>query len=458
MKMNIITTLCRLTLSMETVTTQHAYRTLNLSNSEIVIINNSVFEGSIESTSMSIDTTNMTMINDSVMQSVNISSQIINVDRILYLYGAPPLILFCLISIVINIKVLMCVFWIRRPLSPTLYISLSLAGADAFSSSVLGIGLILNSFIPIGLGIKLKGMDCFLLALEVVRLGGVIITVFHLMALAVNHYLGILRPLHYLSILTYRNTTILLVLLWVLPISFFALYFNLIENDGFQSEECKNNVFLFHKQFRMLFSSLFFGPFVLMVCIYVHIFCIVKKHQATRLRFRRAGSSTRARVSEALRSNSRQMARNVKAIHTTLYILGSFVIGWMPGVIMYMLVCNDCVLQLNGVSPRVVFFIYAIINGLIILKTLVNPIIYAARMHEIKLATRRMHDACCGWSKLTHFTTDRGINRIYSSEESRHSQSKTSRLFHNMSVRKARNGSTYTCAGYNIHEYGNTPV
>ncbi|XP_036150264.1 trace amine-associated receptor 4-like [Monomorium pharaonis] len=271
---------------------------------------------------MSIEITNMIMINDSMTQSVNISNQIRNVDRILYLYGAPPLILFCIISIIVNIKVLISVFWIRRPLSPTLYISLSLAGADAFSSSVLSIGLVMNSFIPIGLGIQLKGMDCFLLALEVVRLGGVIITVFHLTALAVNHYLGILKPLHYLSILTYKNTTILLVLLWMLPISFFALYFNLIENDGFQSEECKNSMFLFHKQFRMLFSSLFFGPFILMVCIYIHIFCIVKRHQAMRLRFHRAGSSVRARALEALRSNSRQMARNVKAIHTTLYILG----------------------------------------------------------------------------------------------------------------------------------------
>ncbi|XP_011877478.1 PREDICTED: trace amine-associated receptor 4-like isoform X1 [Vollenhovia emeryi] len=439
----------------ETVTTQRAHSTLNLSIPDIATVNSLVFEELMESTSISTGPTNVTMINESMTQ--NNSSQIGSADGILYLYGVPPLILFCVISVVVNIKVLMSVFWIRRPLSPTLYISLSLAGADAFSSSVLGIGLVLNSFIPNGLEIKLKDMDCFLLALEVVRLGGVIITVFHLMALAINHYLGILRPLHYLTILTYRNTTILLVLLWVLPISFFALYFNLIENDGFQSEGCRTHTFLSHKQFRTLFSSLFFGPFALMICIYVHIFYIVKRHQATRLRFRRAGSSARARASEALRSNSRQMARNVKAIHTTLYILGSFVIGWMPGVTMYMLVCNDCVLQLRGVSARVMFFIYAIINGLIILKTLVNPIIYAARMHEIKIAMRRMHDAFCGCSKLTRFTTNRGISRIiYSSEESR--QSRTSRMFQNMSIRKGRNGSTYTCTGYNIHEYGNTPV
>ncbi|TGZ54498.1 Uncharacterized protein DBV15_10071, partial [Temnothorax longispinosus] len=174
----------------ETVTIRRAYSMLNLSIPDIATVNSSVFEGSIESTSVSIESRNVTMINESATQSVNISSQIENVDGILYLYGTPPLILFCIISIVVNIKVLMSVFWIRRPLSPTLYISLSLAG--------------------------------------------------------------------------------------------------------------------------------------------------------------------------------------------------SFVIGWMPGVMMYMLVCNNCVLQLNGVSARGMFLIYATINGLIILKTLVNPIIYAARMHEIK--------------------------------------------------------------------------
>lgn len=82
----------------------------------------------MKSMSMSIDSTNMIIINESAAQSANISNQIGNVDGVLYLYGTPPLILFCVISIAVNIKVLISVFWIRRPLSPTLYISLSLAG------------------------------------------------------------------------------------------------------------------------------------------------------------------------------------------------------------------------------------------------------------------------------------------------------------------------------------------
>ncbi|XP_025266717.1 trace amine-associated receptor 2-like [Camponotus floridanus] len=404
--------------------------------------------------------TNM-IFNESTAQVANMSNQIDRTDNVLYMYGVPLLIFFCVISVAVNIKVLISAFWIKRPISPTLYISLSLAGADAFTSSVLGAGLLMNSLIPNGLEIKLIGVDCFLLVLEVVRLGGVIITVFHLMALAVNHYLGILRPLHYLSILTYKNTTTLLILLWVLPISFFAVYFNVVEGDGFQSKECKESTFLAHKKFRMLFSCLFFVPFGLMVCIYIHIFCIVKKHQATRMRFRTAGFSIRRRTAEAMRNSSNHMTRNVKAIHTTLYILGSFLIGWMPAVIIFMLVCIDCMFQLN-VSKQIEFLIYAVINGLIILKTLINPIIYAARMHEIKVATRRMHNAFCEWITLNHFTTNRGISRMYSSEESKQSQSRTGttgcQLFHNLSVRKARNGSTYICTGNNAQEYGNTLV
>ncbi|EGI65791.1 hypothetical protein G5I_05697 [Acromyrmex echinatior] len=152
-------------------------------------------------------------------QSEITSSEIKNI-KILYLYGVSLLMLFCVISIIVNIKILITTFWIKCPLSPTLYISLSLTGADAFSSFFLGIELLLNSFIPIGLGIELKG---------------------------------------------------------------------------------------------------------------------------------------------------------------------SFVVGWMPAVITFVLVCDDCILQLNRVSARVIFFIHVINNGLIILKTLVNPIIYAAQMDEIKV-------------------------------------------------------------------------
>lgn len=51
---------------------------------------------------------------------------------------------------------------------------------------------------------------CSVMALEVIRLAAVIVTVLHLLALAINHYIGIARPLHYAGILNFRlNVSIL---------------------------------------------------------------------------------------------------------------------------------------------------------------------------------------------------------------------------------------------------------
>jgi melanocortin 2 receptor len=157
--------------------------------------------------------------------------------RIMYKYTVPALLTFCIISLAINVRILISIYWIRRPLSPTLHISLSLAGADAYTSLILATGLVVNSLLPVGLGIKFEN-ECFALFLETQRLGGVIVVVAHLLALACNHYLGILRPLHYLSIMTHRNTTICIVLLWVLPIAYFVVYFSSVDGEGFQSQNC----------------------------------------------------------------------------------------------------------------------------------------------------------------------------------------------------------------------------
>lgn len=48
-----------------------------------------------------------------------------------YIVITSVLILLCIVAVVINVRILICVRWIRRPLSPTLHISLSLALADA---------------------------------------------------------------------------------------------------------------------------------------------------------------------------------------------------------------------------------------------------------------------------------------------------------------------------------------
>ncbi|PSN54542.1 hypothetical protein C0J52_07093 [Blattella germanica] len=336
-------------------------------------------------------------LNDSNTTNTNISSTQIDMKS-LYLYTIPALLIFCIISIAYNIRILISIYWIRRPLTPTLHISLSLAGADSYTSFAFGIGLVINSLLPIGFNIRSQSM-CFAMFVETQRLAGVIITVAHLLTLAFNHYLGILKPLHYLSIMTHRNTTACISLLWILPITFFIVYFSSVEGEGFQSQYCLEYGFIQRLKFRSMFSVLFFVPLGLMIFIYLHIFIIVREHQVNRERWSQInhGGSRHQNpnANNAHNSNQQQMVKNVKAVYTTLFILGSFAVGWLPAVLGNILYCNDCVFKLRTFDKIVEFGIFTTLNFLIIVKTLLNPIIYAARMQEIKMAIPRMHASLC---------------------------------------------------------------
>jgi hypothetical protein len=156
-----------------------------------------------------------------------------------------------------------------------------------------------------------------------------------------------------------------------------------------------------HLKFRALFSVLFFAPLLLMFVIYMHIFSIVRRHQVNRLRFSQISHGSRhtsgtsahgpSGTGTGTGTSGQHMTRSVKAIHTTLFILGSYIVGWMPAVLSYLLFCEDCLLHFNTFNKFAMFFIYTMVNLLIIFKTLLNPIIYAARMHEIKVRSNRRH-------------------------------------------------------------------
>jgi hypothetical protein len=153
----------------------------------------------------------------------------------------------------------------------------------------------------------------------------------------------------------------------------------------FQTPSVCAHSFMLRLKFRAVFSALFFAPLVLMFVIYMHIFSIVRRHQVNRLRLSQLSHGSRHHGSAG--STNQQMTRSVKAIHTTLFILGSYIVGWMPAVLSYLLFCEDCLFRFNTFNKFIMFFIYTIVNLLVIFKTLLNPIIYAARMHEIKVST-----------------------------------------------------------------------
>ena len=66
--------------------------------------------------------------------------------RIIQFYeiGVPVILLVCTLTFIVNIIIVVSSRWMRRPLTPTMHFSISLAGADAVASLIVGIGLVLN--------------------------------------------------------------------------------------------------------------------------------------------------------------------------------------------------------------------------------------------------------------------------------------------------------------------------
>lgn len=87
----------------------------------------------------------------------------------LYSIIVPVMVFFCVLTCLVNLVIVLSARWCRKPMSPTLYFSISLALADAYASFILGTGLVINSLLPQVYNIKWHS-QCVLLTLEVLRL------------------------------------------------------------------------------------------------------------------------------------------------------------------------------------------------------------------------------------------------------------------------------------------------
>ncbi|CAM1292201.1 Uncharacterised protein g357 [Pycnogonum litorale] len=294
----------------------------------------------------------------------------------LYRTTIPMMLTVCTISVLFNLTILLSMNWVKRSSSPTLHLSVSLAVADAYSSLVIGLGLLINSLLPYGYGIHL-GSGCHTMILEAFRLAGPIISVLHLLALAINHYVGILRPLHYASVVTRRKAFVVIAFIWILPFLYVFSYFSSISDQGFRSTDCMRYDFLTFRTFRIVFSLIFFLPLFVMAFIYCHIFFIIRRHH------------------DEAGQKDNHLKKNVKAIVTTLLILGTYVLGWMPAVVIYVTFCSNCVYPPSFIPTRVFIIINIIINSLIILKSSIDSLVYAIRNREIHRALANMINTIC---------------------------------------------------------------
>ncbi|MPC08263.1 5-hydroxytryptamine receptor 2B [Portunus trituberculatus] len=189
----------------------------------------------------------------------------------------PMLIAFTVVTSVVSCVVTCCAPWVMRPMSASVRLSLSLSAANTLFAVTWTLYLVVNIYLKMIQCVPVPG--CFMLTLEVLRLGSILVQVLHLLAVALSHYLGSLRPLHYSTTATPAALRLILAVVWIVPLVGVAVVFASVPGQGFRSREDCANITFYQQEvtFRLVWSCIFFGPTVVIVLVYCHIFYLLRQ-------------------------------------------------------------------------------------------------------------------------------------------------------------------------------------
>ncbi|CAG9536391.1 unnamed protein product [Cercopithifilaria johnstoni] len=275
----------------------------------------------------------------------------------LYTICIPIIFVLCVLAAFCNILVLLARFQIKNR-NGALELTFSLALSDIWTSIVVVASLFLNSYMPVVLGINYTSL-CFSLTLEAFRTGGLLTGLLHLSTLAVFHLLSITRPFDHDKLLNQHKTRLIVILIWFLPPSLLLLYFSAWPNQGFRVKDCLVVEFYDILYFRMIISVLIIS---LMLCTGLMYWMLLEK------------------LNESFAKST--ITRKRRVVVASGLIFGTFVIGWLPASLLYIFTAKGMPLHRVRSIWLNIFALTTLI--LIMIKSITNPIIYAARIPEIR--------------------------------------------------------------------------
>ncbi|KHN84311.1 Adenosine receptor A2b [Toxocara canis] len=282
-------------------------------------------------------------------------------QTMLYTVCIPLILMICLLAAILNIFVLLARLHVKTR-SNSLELTFSLAASDTWTSIVVGASLFINSYMPVILGIRQSSL-CYSLTLEAFRSGGLLTGMLHLLALAICHFLTTAKPFNHEKILSRQKTYAVIILIWILPPLAFVVYFSAWPNQGYRIDKCADVSFYDNIYFRLVISCFIISLMLTTGFLYWRL---LKKLNEVRAKAQSSSTAWKRRT-----------------VMTSGLIFGTFLIGWLPASLQYVLTAVG--MPLHNVQSIWLNVIALISLVLIMAKTLTNPIIYATRRNAKEL-------------------------------------------------------------------------
>ena len=315
------------------------------------------------------------------------------------LSSPPPVqviaLVLCCVAIVVNILCLMAILQIHGKLTAHFRLIISLASSDILIATSVMLYMLINIRFPVhlkaGFGpASYRLRRCSHVAAKALNTTALNISLLNLMGMAIDLYLAIVRPLHYPQLMDERRVGLMVGTLWVVAVVCgFSDAFSVIpERRHLVRYNFCEMAYMTPYQAEFTVFSIALVCLFIMVFIYVRIYVKINRRHAARC----------SRLSEANRRHQVvDFNRNRKALLTTLMIVGSFVVCWLPLCLFQVTLVIQVFVDMSVLRPFLAVLASAdqYLFDLLLLNAIADPAVYAIRMPEVQFGYRRL------WVKLT---------------------------------------------------------
>ncbi|KAL7076602.1 hypothetical protein ACQ4LE_004660 [Meloidogyne hapla] len=297
----------------------------------------------------------------------------------MYQVVIPAFLFLSLLAVIANSLVILALK-ASRVRNATVTLLLSLTFSDIWSSSVMALSLLINSYLPTVLHTQPR--PCVSLSLEMLRTGGLLTAALHLLLIALNHCVGIVRP-HMDKHRLRRIAFLFCICAWSFPSIILFILSLSRPNQGLFN--CERVDFYNEKIFRWAVAGLLAILFLAITLCYARLLCLMHSRNIVN---NKSINSNNGSLPQSARSNNnnneRKRRRERRTLWTTLLICASFLLGWAPASVLFAITCSECRLLNSIGSFRLLFGLSCIQLSFLLAKSLLNPLIYSLRIPEVR--------------------------------------------------------------------------